>query len=411
MNSSPFYGAVLVERAALNRHDENLVKKAVDYLASIKSCNSPTLHLLLQSGYKPSRAAVQGLLSKSVPTSIKDIVVAKVVAHEYSEAIALLENDEHLGILKKLEYMVQVLILCRKWKAVDEINHRFTSYAKSKHSQYDVTDQNSHTAIRLLLCAAYNLQGRFLDCLQCFLTVLEEYPAVVSQLAGECEEPFCTHDELITMISVSMIVAIPLDNYENFVQLADLEPFYQVAKPLTKWLKLLIGTSYRDFLHEWELLNEKCSESIFLSQKWSAAKRSVRDKIYFFYLRISNTLEIPYLSETLCLDQSMVHDEIQMLIEELRLNFVIDGIVISYKERYNKRRLARGLLLSENLLQNKLESLEDENNVLRSKVQSSMNGQIVQQGSQLCGNSPQTNYLEENIDDCGFAGENDREPY
>ncbi|SCU79943.1 LAFA_0B06612g1_1 [Lachancea sp. 'fantastica'] len=399
MNSSPFCGPVLVERAAFNRHDDQLSRKASEYLSALQDYTSTRL---------PSNPTLHSLRLKpggSAPTAVEEMVVARLITHDYTEAVAILETDGQLGFLRKVELMVQVLILCQKWKHIDELCNRLNSFAESQSHQYTLLDEKSHITTRLLLCVAYYLQGRFLDCLKCFFVVIEEFPDVVQQLKNETPDSFCTHSELVTMISISLIVSIPLDNYEDVAQLEELEPFYKVAGSLTKWLKLLIETSYRKFLQEWSLLNPTCSSSIFLAQKWPAAQRVLRDKIYLFYLRISNAIEIPYLSETLCIEQDVVSDEIQMLIEELELNFAVEGLLVQSKERYNVQKLAEDLLDSGQLLQNKLDLLVTRNENLGSEVQGLMNENSAV-GKRMC--SPQAEMFEDDCDVDVSDCDNDR---
>ncbi|CEP60093.1 Pci8p LALA0_S01e02894g [Lachancea lanzarotensis] len=393
MNSSPFCGAVLVERAAFNRQDDHLAKKASEYLASLHNQNGAVTRLSQQS------------FSISKTTTTEEIVVTRLIAHDYTEALAILENDAQLGFSRKLELIVQVLIFCRKWKPIDELCNRLNAFAESQNRNYTLMDEKSHITTRLLLCVAYYLQGRFLDCLKCFLTVIEEYPVVMEQLKDENLDPFCTHSELVTIISISLIVAIPLDNYEDVAQLEDLEVFYQVAGPLTRWLKLLIDTSYCKFLQEWSALDPVYASSFFIAQKWPAAQRTLRDKIYLFYLRISNVIEIPYLSKTLCIKQDIVHDEIVMLIEELELNFVVKGLLVQSQERYDVQNLAKDLFHSGQLLQDKLDLLKVRNENLRSEVQDFMkDNSIGEQRSK----SPQINLFEDEADNYISDGENDR---
>ncbi|SCU82491.1 LANO_0B06436g1_1 [Lachancea nothofagi CBS 11611] len=402
-----YWGPLLVERAAFNRRDHQLVQKAVEYLASIHSSDSPHLHLLLQSGYKPSQDVAEDLFARPNVATTESIAIHKIIAHEYSNAIGLLENDNSIQYLQRIETITQVLILSRKWKSIDELDSRLSSYAKSKGDKLEPNDRLLSTKIKLLFTAANYLQGRYLDCLRCFLTVLEEDATVIDVLTRESVCTFCTNDELVMMISISAIVALSLDHYEDFLQLEDLAPFYNIAQPFSKWLSLLIQTSYRDFLQEWDKIDSKCLSSLFLSQKWREARKSMRDKIYVFYLRISNYVEIPYLSKTLQIDLKTVCDDLHELIEGLKLNFIIKDLVVCYKNRYDISNLADGLISSNQLLLERSEAIRMQNDVLRSKVQESIITNNSREEDRNCNRRSVNNVFDEGHEECNSMFETD----
>ncbi|SCU91549.1 LADA_0F10638g1_1 [Lachancea dasiensis] len=385
---SPYDGPALVERAAFNPKDEYLVKRAIDYLASINLSEYPNLHILLNSSYVAPEETLRSLFKKSTISSESDVLRNRIISHNYSDAIAMLEKDRNFGYLPKLQAMIQVLILSQNWKPIDDIEHRTSSYAKAKSGGLERSDRSSLTNIRLLLSVANYSQGNYLECLRLFLQALEEDPSVVGFFGGQSQYLICTHEELIAMISISAVVSIPLDNYEEFMNLEELEPFLRIAQPLSKWLSQLIKTSYRDFLQEWNQWNTEYSQNMFVAKSWRDAQKTMRDKIYFFYLRVSANVEISYLSKTLRIEQDVVFEEIHKLIRELKLNFEFDGLIVNYRSRYDNSELAEDLLKSNQLLCEKFDIIKEHNDSLRCQVQRSIIANSMQQIADMNDSSP-----------------------
>ncbi|CUS23294.1 LAQU0S09e01552g1_1 [Lachancea quebecensis] len=377
--SSGFYGPLLVERAAFAVQNELLSPE-------IKSswCNAAFKYLrLLQSNESPHLGIISSFVDGNQDTSVPDSatpklqinynVSRKAVAHQYSDAIALQEADSSISFLEKLHGIIKLLIMSEKWKSLDEMDHRLDAYMKSKEDYLSEPEKHTTSSIRILICGALFLQGRYFDCLKYFVMVIQKDPGVFDILLLSGSEVFFTNEEIITMITLSVIVSVPLDNYEEFAQLEELKPFFVIAPALSNCLSLLIDTSYNSFLKLWtESFGQKCASSYFLCGRWKEVQATMRYKIYFFYLRISNRVEISYLSETLGIDVETVRAEINSLIEDLTLNFSINDQLVYYRNRYEMSDVVKELSSSKVILDERIEKLKNQNDLVRYQVQQSI---------------------------------------
>lgn len=396
-----FYGPVLVERAAFAAQDEFLSPEiksvwcsaAFEYLGLLQFNGSP--HIGTISKFVEGN---QGNLIPNASTAKVQVnynVCRKAVAHEFSDAIALQEADSNVPFLEKLYGIVRLLILGEKWKSLDEMDHRLDAYLKSKEGCLSEAEKHLTLAVKLLICGALFLQGRYFDCIKYFVTAIQKDGAIFDMLLLSDSEAFFTTEEIITMITLSVIVSVPLDNYEEFAQLEELKPLFVIAPTLSSCLSLLIDTSYNSFLKLWnESFDQKCSSSYFLCGRWKEVQATMRYKIYFFYLRISNRVEIRYLSETLGIDFETVRTEINSLIDDLTLNFSINDQLIYYRNRYEMSDIVKNLSSSRTILDERIEKLKNQNDLVRYQVQQSIienNARLREQNRNLDACSDESN--------------------
>lgn len=376
-----FYGPVLVERAAftvLSEYSTANAKEewstaAMDYMSSIQCFESPYLNTFLKVLHKNPLAVDKSLFSETSKKNAETTIASKTVAHEYADALTLQELDDKTPFLCKLCKIVQILILSEKWKSIDELDHRLQAYVKPQHRNVPDFEGSSYLKLKLLICGALYLQGKYFDCLKYFLLTLQEDRCFVDQLLQPEENAFFTNDEILTMVSLSALISIPLDNYDEFAQLEDLKSFFAASPLLSDCLSLLINTSYNRFLKVWHgSLHEKCSSNFFLNKRWQEVQETMRHKIYFFYLRVSNKVELTYLSDTLGIDLMIVQEEVCNMIETLGLNFERDGLVIYHRNKYETADLLSRLSTSSGILTTKIEKLKIKNDNLRAKVQQSI---------------------------------------
>lgn len=97
---------------------------------------------------------------------------------------------------------------------------------------------------------------------------------------------------------------------------------------------MLINTSFKCFLALWNNEFQKTlSRCYLLNKSWETAERLMKMKIYCFYLKLSKTLTISYLSEKLGIEYDEVKESVERLICSANLYFHLDGDVISYSKR------------------------------------------------------------------------------
>lgn len=221
-----------------------------------------------------------------------------------------------------------------------------------------------------MICASHYLRGKYFDCSSSFFNLLISDPEIFTSLVHDPSRKFLTNSEFLMMIVISTLLAVPLDNYEDFINVEELVPFQKICPTLYACLRLLINTSFRKFFHRWHgHINQKCIESFFLDQTWPNAQSMMRDKIYFFYLRISYRVEVSYLSRILGIEECFVRKELADLIDSAHLSFEINGDLVSYKHTHYLENVVDQLRVNEKQLSERLEAQNTKNKNLRDLLQ------------------------------------------
>lgn len=389
-----FSGPILIERVA-HRIEKNvdssealssMAQLALQYLHSVDYSRTPHLHKLISAtGLEASNwMSIMESKQNGIPilTQFREkskwvdtMVLFKTLSHEYADAISTLETiDFDVGShCRKLEKVIQLLIISKNYGVIDEIEHRLNGFIRNSNLNISKAETIAYNICKILICSSLFLQGRYFDCLAYFIKLIQEDDVSHFLSSRYQGNSFISSDEVLLMISLSALVAIPLESYEDFVHLEELNPFFELSTILTRCLKLLIRTKYHDFLTILQgEMDEICSKSYFLDQKWGEIQSTMRNKIYFFYLRVSNKLEVSYLSRTLGIEYSIVEKEVVRLIEDLHLNFCVTDGVIFYQERHEIVDLVNGLKDVEASLTHGINNLRQKNEMIRDSIQTSI---------------------------------------
>lgn len=377
-------GAISVERVnhsiskgyGSEEERRNWAQDTVKYLCSIGCVSTPHWDKLLATG---------GFNTLPEIAPCQAPVLQKVIAHEYSEAVTLLETRD-LTVAKhcrNLETIAETLILGGSFKELEEIEYQISGINSSRQDSLGDQEADALRRIKLLLCASLYLRGKYFDCSSNFFKLLTSDDKMMDFLRHDFTKGFLTNSELLMMIQISTLLAVPLDNYEDFIQIEELVPFHEICPSLYQCLKLLINTSFAKFFQIWHgEINQQCNQSYFLDQNWLPSQRIMREKIYFFYLRFSNQIEISYLSRILGIEESLVRKELENLINSIHLSFEIKDDTIRYRRTFFLEDVVNQLQLNEKLISSKLDSQKSKNREMRDLLQNmiidnNQNNQIV----------------------------------
>lgn len=389
-----FEGPILIERAQFLISHENgspaerkrWALQAVNYLHDIGYTKSPYWENLL------SVSGAQGIEQLKTTTEKELLSVQKAISHEYVGAISILETKPvpSFRYYQNLETVTQLLLLSKNYKGLEELEYQLNGASDALGNLIE-EEAEALRRIQLLICSSFYLRRRYFDCCKSFFKLLDDDTKILDTLVREQENEFMTNVELLLIVTISVIVSVPFDNYEDFIHIENLARFRTVCPKLIECLKLLINTRFGRFLTIWHgEFDRQCTQSLFLSQGWTSARYMMRNKIYFFYLRISNKLEISYLSKTLNIDEQIIRQELSQLFVSAHLNFKIAGDLIFYQhEHYLENVLAR-LKKNHQIIGERLQEKSSANKYLKDLVQEiiiSNNGDEDQRNDTIVGSS------------------------
>lgn len=289
-----------------------------------------------------------------------------LLENRYAEAILFINTDPLLGSIgfyKKIKLLMRTHILNTHYKALLDFEPRLNVQAITS----DSNEFSDFIECKLLLILNWYLRGEFHQCLQRFIQLLIDIPNLVDIMENlPTNDVFVTTETILYIVTMCALITIPLDNLDTFIHLAELEQFNEKFNTLMVKARLIIGSKFRRFFKWWHNdMNNICSNNYFLSKKWELVSSTMRQKIYAFYLRISNKLKISYLSEKLEIPLDVVNQEVNQLIREACLNFrVQDGFV--YFLPYDARdALVHNIIKEDILLNKKLTRLRHQNSNLK----------------------------------------------
>ncbi|CAI2038361.1 hypothetical protein SEUBUCD646_0I01040 [Saccharomyces eubayanus] len=374
--------------------------QGINYLQGIQYTNSPYIGLLIkESGLRLPDQLKSQLVGKphfSLLGGFDESTAQDLISHNFSNAIFQMESKE-VPLSKQyqhLEKITQIYLLCRNFKGIEEIEYNLKSFTNS-HENNDnlkfahnekttmVKDRNNHDIaqenlfslirIQLMFCVSYFLQERYFDCCTKFFLIINSEPLTLKVLSEYVDSmEFISKEEFLMMINISVLISIPLDNYDDFIYLNDIKPFFQMTPVLIKCLELLINTNFNQFFQVWHgEINRVCMESFFLEPSWSSSAAIImRCKIYFFYLRISKRLQFSYLSSTLGIDLEDIKEELTNLIVSGQLNFEIDDDVIHFEDSSILQSIINEIGKNGTIINKAIGELKNENMDLKDIIQS-----------------------------------------
>lgn len=394
---------ICVERAHF------LINSGLGSLTERRECAKDAINYLLRLGYTKSphwdELVAQSGLEVIEPIEVvnvgskRQLAFCKAVAHEYPEAISVMEATPTLSteFYRNLELVAHFLLLSKNFKGLEELEYRLSAIPNANVAKEEL---EALSRIQILVLCGFYMQCKYLEFCKSFFKLERSDPDFMNVLECEHESRFITRDELLLMVTVSSIVAIPFDNYDDFLSVEDAASIERRFPQLVRCLKLLTNTSFGSFLKIWHgSIDDQCKKSLLLAHGWDCARSTMRHKIYFFYLRISNKLTISYLSRTLSIEEKLVEEEVRVLIENAHLNFEIIGDLIRYKSDHFLAAVTSKLKKNHELINQSLQFQVSNNRSLKNMVQESIIGN---NASESAGND-ETVYQSPKIDRARYA--------
>ncbi|CAI4064630.1 Pci8p SKDI_09G0940 [Saccharomyces kudriavzevii IFO 1802] len=406
-----FYGAkgpLLIERIghllSINYGSKEERKKwaiqGTGYLQEVQCTDTPYLETIIkESGIRIVSQLDNSLGSKphfSLLGGFDENIARDIISHNFHNAIFQMESKE-VPLSKQyqhLEKITQVSLLSRNFKGIEEIEYNLRSIIKSlrnydiskptrcekdsmirDRNNYEISQEDLFSLIRiqLILCISYFLQERYFDCCTRFFSIINSEPLALKVLSEYVDGmDFISKEEFIMMVNISVLISIPLDNYDDFIYLSDLKQFFQMTPVLINCLELLINTNFNKFFKIWHgEISRTCMESLFLEPSWSSSAAIImRCKIYFFYLRISKKLRFTYLSSTLGIDLKDIKEELTKLILSGQLNFEIDDDVIHFEDNSILQNIIKEISKNGSIINQAIGKLKNQNMDLKDIIKS-----------------------------------------
>ncbi|EDO14985.1 hypothetical protein Kpol_387p11 [Vanderwaltozyma polyspora DSM 70294] len=308
--------------------DQDRMKLASDamlYLQNIDYFNSPYLSVF-NSYLGVDNTSNDENIKSELP--IKNKLLAKVIAHEYTEAITLLEtqNLDHRINYRRIEQICNIYILNKDFKGLEDLEQRLIS---PQDSVTHLTEQNdeleAHRRSNLLILSSLYFKGRFFDFSNRFFQLLSEDNDIISSLSYSIPGQLLFNKELLYMILISTVLSLPFDEYESLLYSKELISFYKINPLFPKCLELLSKAQFEEFLNIWNTeINEICETSPFLYQSWITCQHLMRCKIYFMHLKLTNKISVDYFTELFKMSQLKIKEELIEFLDFSHVNYSID---------------------------------------------------------------------------------------
>ncbi|AAS51201.1 ACL027Cp [Eremothecium gossypii ATCC 10895] len=311
------------------------------------------------------------------------LVLENALAHNYSKAISLLESSTvgDVGYIEWCRCMMRLNILGKSYGNNSELDIGLRSYLRNgaQGSSLLLTDEVSDC--RMLGFASLFLQEEYFIAVHHMVRSIHEHPSLVDYLLREEDgrDIFILKEEYKLMLTIAVLVAIPLENYQDFLLLEDLNPLLQGLPELHVCLNLLVSTSFGSFFARWlgpiqELANRSC----FLAPVWHSVNSHMRSKILVFYIKISERVTVSYLARTLDIPYDTVMADVSSLIQKFDINIGIEGDLVYYKEDLPVGNLVSKVSQIQREIDSKLLVMKQKNDALRSFIENMLKEQSVE---------------------------------
>ena len=247
---------------ALN-HGTSEVRKqwaiqAIQYLQSVGFTSSPHWNRFVHNSGLPPTKCFQ---LKRHPADEEETFLQKVISHKFTEALFMLESKEMDKVehYQNAEKAIQLLIRSKDYKNAEDLEYRIRGRHPDLHKELPEGELSAYRRIHLLGCACLFIEEKYFDCCHTFFNYLNRDLGVIEVLSENQYDPFISNEEILLMVTISVLVSIPLDNYDNFIYLENMSYFFDICPLLLKCLKLLIKTKFQSFFQIWHtVINPKC---------------------------------------------------------------------------------------------------------------------------------------------------------
>ena len=125
---------------------------------------------------------------------------------------------------------------------------------------------------------------------------------------------FIFEDEFYTVILISVLLAIPINRYKNFIKLTDIQLLFSNF-PLAKIVfDLLININFKEFFNIWtQTVYPIVEKNFIIGPNLEDIDQKIRIKVYVFYLSVSNKIQISQLSSSLGIEYDIVVNDLTKL--------------------------------------------------------------------------------------------------
>ncbi|AGO11234.1 AaceriACL027Cp [[Ashbya] aceris (nom. inval.)] len=302
------------------------------------------------------------------------LILENALAHNYSKATSLLESSTvgGVGYIEWCKCMMRLNILAKSYGNNLELDIGLRSYLRNAASGSSLLLDDGVSDCRLLSFASLFLQEDYFVAVHHMVRAMHEHSSLVEYLLREDDEEdiFIIKQEYTLMLTIAVLVAIPLENYQDFLLLEDLKPLLQGLPELNTCLNLLVSTSFRSFFARWlGPIQELANNSYFLAPVWHNVNSLMRSKILVFYIKISERVTVSYLARTLDIPYDIVMADVSSLIQKFDINISIEEDLVYYRDD-----LPVGTLLSKvNQIQREIDSkllvMKQKNEALRGFIE------------------------------------------
>ena len=311
--------------------------------------------------------------------TVDKVILENILHNDYSNILAkysmipVEESSYHHPhyFYHYLENILIITILSRDFKNIPELEYKIESnYEISNH--LDSNNENVYNpqlelsnAIRRMrsyLCCSLFLQGRYLDVIEKIIYLNSKDNGFLHISQWNSQNNFIFEDEFYTVILISVLLAIPINRYKNFIKLTDIQLLFSNF-PLAKIVfDLLININFKEFFNIWtQTVYPIVEKNFIIGPNLEDIDQKIRIKVYVFYLSVSNKIQISQLSSSLGIEYDIVVNDLTKLFNERRLNFIIEGDIIFYKKRSMVNDISSILKANENKILNRLETKNEDN--------------------------------------------------
>lgn len=368
----------LKHRIGATNERKRLAKEAIQYLAYFRIWSFPACHLLEQMSGVSFATESMRLRDETDPNPSNDLL-ENLVKGKYDEALLLLEtqNIDISHFCRQTEDIAKVLIVKKEFDGLHKLQIRLDGfYQTNKDLIYsNVFELEAFKRSKVIILCTWFLKGNFFDACDNFLQLKCNDEELFNEIYQSSNLTFFfVRDELRAIIIVSILIAIPLNNLEEFSKLSDLRVIFGELKLLKKLVELLVNASFQQFLSIWDSqIKPLFTNSFILYSLWVRVNFLMSSKIYFFYLQVSKNIRISYLSKVLDIDKILLRQQIVQLIEVGNLNYKFDEVdsdIINHFEKSSTFEVFKEFEVNETRLLNRF---QDRNELFENIVAQSTN--------------------------------------
>lgn len=265
----------------------------------------------------------------------KEKLLKWIVSRDFTYAINYLEKkaQNKNEYYRNLELRINLLLLTNDLNKIDSLQYAVHDsdddsnqvYGNTTNGELLIEEKNSIRRIKLILVISQFLQGNLINAYKLFFKYYHRDRFILIDDTFIGIDVLIEKDEIVLMINIILLFVISFDQY---IDITEIDSFGEILAQFTPSEEIIVSVLSGNFKSMLKIWKDKfapiCKLSLLIGPYLDNIQQILRIKIWNFYINISNTITIEYLSQISGIAADIIKDDILQNIMPNRLDLELE---------------------------------------------------------------------------------------